>query len=71
MKPNEITYINGAPEGILIVDKPVGETSHDIVAKTRRELKTKRVGHAGALDPFASGLLVSLGGKATKFAEQG
>lgn len=46
------------PGGILLVDKPKGITSHDVVARVRRELKTKKVGHAGTLDPLASGLLV-------------
>jgi tRNA pseudouridine55 synthase len=46
------------PGGILLIDKPKGITSHDVVARVRRELKTKKVGHAGTLDPLASGLLV-------------
>lgn len=46
------------PGGILLVDKPKGITSHDVVARVRRELGTKKVGHAGTLDPLASGLLV-------------
>lgn len=52
--------------GILCVDKPVGPTSHDVVAQIRRQLGTRRVGHAGTLDPLASGLLVILVGEATK-----
>jgi tRNA pseudouridine55 synthase len=54
------------PEGVLLVDKPSGPTSHDVVARVRRKLQTKRVGHAGTLDPMASGLLVVLVGKATR-----
>jgi tRNA pseudouridine55 synthase len=56
-------------DGILIIDKPVGLTSHDVVARVRRILKTKRVGHTGTLDPFATGVLVLLIGKATRLAQ--
>jgi tRNA pseudouridine55 synthase len=55
-------------DGILIVDKTEGWTSHDVVAKVRRILRTKRVGHTGTLDPFATGVLVVLIGKATRLA---
>src|SRR5690606_42096806 len=44
--------------GILLVDKPAGVTSHDVVSRVRRTLGTRRVGHAGTLDPMATGLLV-------------
>lgn len=44
--------------GILLVDKPGGLTSHDVVARTRRAIGTRKVGHAGTLDPMATGLLV-------------
>ena len=44
-------------DGILIIDKPAGVTSHDVVAQVRRVLRTKRVGHTGTLDPFATGVL--------------
>lgn len=54
--------------GILIIDKPAGITSHDVVARIRRVLKTKRVGHTGTLDPFATGVLVLLIGNATRLA---
>ena len=54
------------PSGFLPVDKPSGPTSHDVVDLVRRALKTRRVGHAGTLDPFASGLLILAVGKATK-----
>ncbi|HEX4115740.1 MAG TPA: tRNA pseudouridine(55) synthase TruB [Solirubrobacteraceae bacterium] len=53
-------------EGILLIDKPVGITSHDVVARVRRSLGGAKTGHAGTLDPFADGLLVVLVGKATK-----
>jgi len=56
-------------DGILITDKPEGWTSHDVVAKVRRIFKTKRVGHTGTLDPFATGVLVVLLGKATRLAQ--
>jgi tRNA pseudouridine55 synthase len=52
--------------GLLLVDKPAGLTSHDIVARVRRATGTKRVGHAGTLDPFATGLLVVLIGRGTR-----
>lgn len=54
------------PHGVLVVDKPVGPTSHDVVGKARRKLGTRRVGHAGTLDPMASGVLVLLVGEGTK-----
>jgi tRNA pseudouridine55 synthase len=56
-------------DGILIIDKPEGWTSHDVVARLRRVLKTKRIGHTGTLDPFATGVLVMLVGKATRLAQ--
>jgi tRNA pseudouridine55 synthase len=52
--------------GVLIVDKPCGPTSHDVVARVRRALKTRHVGHAGTLDPMATGVLVVAVGEATK-----
>ena len=53
-------------DGLLLVDKPVGVSSHDVVAVARRALGTSRIGHAGTLDPFATGLLVLLIGRATR-----
>src|SRR5580765_242187 len=47
-----------SPDGLLIVDKPAGWTSHDVVARCRRLCGTRRVGHAGTLDPMATGVLV-------------
>ena len=55
--------------GALLVDKPSGPTSHDIVSFVRRVLKTRRVGHTGTLDPLATGLLVMLVGHATRLAQ--
>ena len=55
------------PEGLLLVDKPRGITSHDAVAKVRRALGTRKVGHAGTLDPMATGLLILGVGRATRF----
>ena len=56
-------------EGILLVDKPQGITSHDVVNRLRRKLNMKKIGHAGTLDPMATGLLVMLIGKATKVSQ--
>lgn len=53
---------------MLLIDKPAGPTSHDVVRTVRRSLGMKRVGHAGTLDPAASGLLVVLAGRATRLA---
>lgn len=55
-----------APDGLLIVDKPQGWTSHDVVAKVRYLAATRKVGHAGTLDPMATGVLVLGIGRATK-----
>jgi tRNA pseudouridine55 synthase len=57
-----------AVEGVLLVDKPEGPTSHDVVAIARRCLGERRIGHAGTLDPLATGLLVLMIGKATRLA---
>lgn len=56
-------------DGVLPIDKPVGPTSHDAVAVARRALRTRRIGHTGTLDPFASGLLLLCVGRATRIAE--
>jgi len=55
--------------GALIVDKPEGITSHDVVARVRRAAQTRRVGHAGTLDPFATGVLVCCIGPATRLVQ--
>lgn len=57
-------------DGILVVDKPSGMTSHDVVDFMRRKFSLKKVGHCGTLDPMASGVLVMLIGKATKLSER-
>jgi tRNA pseudouridine55 synthase len=54
--------------GVLVVDKPPGPTSHDVVDRVRRALGTRRAGHTGTLDPFASGVLPVCVGKATRLA---
>jgi tRNA pseudouridine55 synthase len=55
--------------GVLIVDKPAGMTSHDVVARVRRALRIRQIGHFGTLDPFATGVLPLSVGKATRFAQ--
>lgn len=57
------------PCGVLLLDKPAGLTSHDVVGRVRRALGLRRVGHTGTLDPMATGLLVVLVGRAAKAAE--
>ncbi len=61
--------VAGAAEGILVLDKPAGMTSHDCVNKVRRIFNTKRVGHCGTLDPLATGVLVICLGQATRIVE--
>lgn len=56
-------------DGILLLDKPVGFTSHDVVARVRKLLGTRRVGHTGTLDPFATGLLVICVNRATRLMQ--
>jgi tRNA pseudouridine55 synthase len=56
-------------DGVLVIDKPAGATSHDVVAAVRRILRVRRVGHTGTLDPFATGVLVILVGRATRLAQ--
>jgi tRNA pseudouridine55 synthase len=56
-------------DGALIIDKPAGMTSHDVVARVRKIIGEKRVGHTGTLDPFATGVLVVLIGRATRLAQ--
>ncbi|NHA68929.1 tRNA pseudouridine(55) synthase TruB [Phycicoccus flavus] len=55
-----------SPDGVLVVDKPAGWTSHDVVARSRRLCGTRKVGHAGTLDPMATGVLVLGVGRATR-----
>ncbi|WP_019634030.1 tRNA pseudouridine(55) synthase TruB [Actinomadura atramentaria] len=61
-----MTSSDTAPSGLVVVDKPGGWTSHDVVARVRRLARTRRVGHAGTLDPMATGVLVVGVGKATR-----
>src|SRR5467141_2298770 len=56
-------------DGVLVIAKPAGPTSHDVVALVRRLAATKRVGHGGTLDPFASGVLPLFLGRATRLVE--
>jgi tRNA pseudouridine55 synthase len=56
-------------EGVLLVDKPTDHTSHDVVARLRGKLHMRKVGHAGTLDPMATGLLIILLGKATRVSQ--
>src|SRR5438067_581211 len=59
--------MNAMPQGVVLHDKPAGVTSHDVVAEQRRRLgRGVKVGHAGTLDPFATGLLLLLVGRATR-----
>ncbi len=58
------------PDGILVVDKPAGVTSHDVVHTIRKKYQFAKVGHGGTLDPGATGLLVILIGKGTKISDQ-
>src|SRR5215472_12253674 len=55
--------------GVLVIDKPAGMTSHDVVAAARRILHVRQIGHFGTLDPFATGVLPLSIGKATRFAQ--
>lgn len=57
------------PDGILLIDKPAGMTSHDVVWRVRKLFGTKKVGHTGTLDPLATGVLVVLLGRAAKACE--
>jgi tRNA pseudouridine55 synthase len=66
---NETTPDKPEISGVLIIDKPAGFTSHDVVARVRRILGIRQVGHFGTLDPFATGVLPVSVGKATRFAQ--
>jgi tRNA pseudouridine55 synthase len=61
-----VTGAEAALSGLVVVDKPAGMTSHDVVARVRRALGTRKVGHAGTLDPMATGVLVLGVGRATR-----
>ncbi len=61
--------MNQAINGVIVIDKPMDMTSHDVVAIMRRKLKTKKIGHTGTLDPMATGVLPICIGKATKIVD--
>src|SRR5690242_21960697 len=63
------TTDTSAPSGVLNIDKPRGLTSHDVVARVRRITGQRRAGHAGTLDPLATGVLPVVLGKATRLVE--
>ena len=64
-----MTPLNATPDGVLLVDKAEGMTSHDVVALVRRKLEIKKVGHCGTLDPIATGLLLLTLGRGTKIQD--
>jgi tRNA pseudouridine55 synthase len=61
--------VSPTADGLVVVDKPAGLTSHDVVARVRRLAGTRKVGHAGTLDPLATGVLVVAVGQATRLVE--
>ena len=64
-----MTSLVATPDGVLLVDKAEGMTSHDVVALIRRKLQIKKVGHCGTLDPIATGLLLLTIGRGTKIQD--
>src|SRR6266487_2740683 len=64
-----VTSLNPTPDGVLLVDKAEGMTSHDVVALVRRKLGIRKVGHCGTLDPIATGLLLLTLGRGTKIQD--
>jgi hypothetical protein len=69
-RPRRDSSPRRAFDGILVVNKPTAWTSHDVVAKIRNFFRLTKLGHAGTLDPIATGVLVLLAGRATRLAEQ-
>ena len=65
----DMTKCTSEPDGILLIDKPAGMTSHDVVWRVRKLFGTRKVGHTGTLDPMATGVLVVLLGRAAKASE--
>src|SRR2546423_15077738 len=61
--------LTATPDGVLLVDRAAGMTSHDVVAIVRRRLQMKKVGHCGTLDPIATGLLLLTLGRGTKIQD--
>lgn len=68
-KPQLILWHMDSIDGVLLVDKAPGMTSHDVVAIARKSLGTKKIGHCGTLDPMATGLLILVAGRATKIQD--
>ncbi|MFF5293341.1 tRNA pseudouridine(55) synthase TruB [Paractinoplanes globisporus] len=66
MAAGGVTAGGSSADGLIVVDKPAGMTSHDVVARIRRLAKTRRVGHGGTLDPMATGVLIIGVGRATR-----
>src|SRR5436190_24015106 len=64
-----VMSLSATPDGVLLVDKAEGMTSHDVVALIRRKLEIKKVGHCGTLDPIATGLLLLTLGRGTKIQD--
>src|SRR6266403_5543057 len=64
-----VRYLNPTPDGVLLVDKAEGMTSHDVVTLVRRKLGIRKVGHCGTLDPIATGLLLLTLGRGTKIQD--
>src|ERR687894_2717 len=64
-----VMSLTATPDGVLLVDKAPGMTSHDVVALVRRRLQIKKVGHCGTLDPIATGLLLLTLGRGTKIQD--
>src|SRR5260370_26966579 len=64
-----VRSLNPTPDGVMLVDKAEGMTSHDVVALVRRKLGIRKVGHCGTLDPIATGLLLLTVGRGTKIQD--
>lgn len=65
----QVALYNGRMDGVLVIDKSPGLTSHDVVDRVRHILHERRIGHTGTLDPFATGVLVVMVGRATRLAQ--
>jgi len=68
MSPVRSGALTAPLDGLLVIDKPAGPTSHDVVARIRRVLRERRIGHTGTLDPAATGVLPLVAGRATRLA---
>jgi tRNA pseudouridine55 synthase len=69
MRDEDSRKLKSAISGVIVVDKPVGKTSHDVVQIIRKGTGLRRIGHTGTLDPRASGVLVILIGPAVRLSE--